>query len=75
MKIGEVCLLTSDVIRLSDFYKMLFIIDNGCNDDVHQFIISEETTFIVPKDGLYVFPVKGGGNVKNIIGEISYPAY
>ena len=44
MKIGEVCLLTNDVIRLSNFYKTLFNIDNHCNDDVHQFILSEETT-------------------------------
>lgn len=52
MKIGEVCLLTSDVIRLSNFYKMLFDVDNGSDDNVHQFIISEETTLTVYDDGI-----------------------
>ncbi|MDW2800942.1 VOC family protein [Clostridium boliviensis] len=51
MKIGEVCLFTNDVIRLSNFYKMLFDIDNGSNDKIHQFIISEETTLTVYNDG------------------------
>ena len=45
-------LTTSDVIRLSNFYKMLFNIDNGSNDDIHQFIISEETTFTIYNDGI-----------------------
>ncbi|WP_312699021.1 VOC family protein [Sedimentibacter sp.] len=52
MKVGEVCLLTSDVIRLSNFYKMLFQIDNDSDDDVHQFIISEETTLTIYNDGI-----------------------
>ena len=30
---------------------MLFNINNGSNDDVHQFIISEETTLTVYNDG------------------------
>ena len=47
MKIGEVCLLTNDVVSLSNFYKRLFQIDNGSNDPVHQFIFSEETTLKV----------------------------
>lgn len=51
MKVGEVCLLTSDVVRLSNFYKRLFQIDNGSNDPVHQFIFSEETTLTVYNDG------------------------
>ena len=51
MKIGEVCLLTNDVVRLSNFYKMLFNIDNNCNDDIHQFILSEETTLTIYNDG------------------------
>ncbi len=51
MKIGEVCLLTSDVIRLSNFYKMLFNIDNNSDDNIHQFIISEETTLTIYNDG------------------------
>ncbi len=52
MKIGEVCLLTNDVIGLSNFYKTLFNIDNQCNDDVHQFILSEETTLTIYNDGI-----------------------
>ncbi len=51
MKIGEVCLLTSDVIRLSNFYKTVFGIDNECDDNVHQFILPEETTLTVYNDG------------------------
>ncbi len=51
MKLGEVCLLTSDVVRLSDFYKALLGVDNGSNDSVHQFILSEETALTVYNDG------------------------
>lgn len=51
MKVGEVCLLTNDVIRLSNFYKMLFDIDNGSDDNIHQFIIAEETTLTIYNDG------------------------
>ncbi len=52
MKVGEVCLLTNDVIRLSNFYKLLFNIDNHSDDDVHQFIFSEETTLTIYNDGI-----------------------
>lgn len=52
MKVGEVCLFTKDVIRLSDFYKSIFDIDNGSNDDIHQFIISGETALSVYNDGV-----------------------
>ena len=41
MIIGEICLLTNDVRKLADFYKGLPGIDNGSNDDMYQFIISE----------------------------------
>lgn len=51
MPIGEVCLLTNNVIRLADFYKALFNIDNGSNDTVHQIIISEGTTLTIYNDG------------------------
>jgi predicted enzyme related to lactoylglutathione lyase len=50
MKIGEVCLLTNDVIRLSNFYKALLITDNESNDSIHQTIISEETTLTIYND-------------------------
>ena len=51
MNIGEVCLLTNDVRKLADFYKKLFGVDNCSDDDLHQYIISEETTLTVYNDG------------------------
>ena len=51
MIIGEVCLLTNDVRKLVDFYKDLLGIDNGSNDDTHQFIISAGTTLTVYNGG------------------------
>ena len=51
MKIGEVCLLTSNVVRLANFYKALFSINNSSNDSTHQFIIAEETTLTIYNDG------------------------
>ena len=44
MRIGEVCLMTRDVVRLADFYKWLLDADNGSCDAWHQVIIGEETT-------------------------------
>lgn len=52
MKVGEVCLLTGDVIRLADFYKKILNVENGSNDAVHQFILSEETTLTIYNDGI-----------------------
>ena len=49
-RIGEVCLLTTDVVRLADFYKKLLGLENGSDDPVHQTIIAEETTLAVMKD-------------------------
>lgn len=51
MKLGEVCLLTNDVVRLANFYKWLLGVENGSNDEVHQFIIAEETALTVFNDG------------------------
>lgn len=51
MKIGEVCLHTNDVVRLANFYKALFNVDNGSNDTVHQYIINEDTNFTIYNDG------------------------
>ena len=51
MRIGEVGLLTNDVRRLADFYKRLLEIDNGSDDEVHQFIIDGETALTVTNDG------------------------
>ena len=50
MRIGEVCLLTEDVVRLADFYKRLLEIDNDSSDPVHQTIIAEETMLTVLYD-------------------------
>ena len=51
MKIGEVCLLTNDVPRLAAFYKRLLEIENGSDDEVHQFMIAGETALTVYNDG------------------------
>jgi len=51
MKIGEVCLNTNDVVKLANFYKQLFEIDNGSNDETHQILISEEPQFSIYNDG------------------------
>ena len=61
MKVGEVCFMTNDVVRLSNFYKKLFNVDNDSDDTVHQFIISEETTLTVYNDG-----IKRKNNLHNI---------
>ena len=51
MKIGEVCLQTNNVIRLANFYKKLFKIDNGSDDEIHQTLIEEETQLTIYNDG------------------------
>ena len=51
MKIGEVSLLTNDVVRLADFYKKLLNIQNESNDPVHQTLIAEETMLTIYNDG------------------------
>lgn len=51
MRIGEVGLLTNDVIKLANFYKQLLEVDNGSNDEIHQAIISDETMLTVYNDG------------------------
>lgn len=53
MKIGEVGLLTNDVLKLADFYKLLFGVDNGSKDSIHQTIISEETMLTIYNDGTH----------------------
>ena len=47
MRLGEVGLLTNDVIKLADFYKALLETDNGSQDEVHQTIIAEETMLTI----------------------------
>ncbi|HKM35536.1 MAG TPA: VOC family protein [Lachnospiraceae bacterium] len=51
MRLGEICILTNDVVRMSDFYKSLLEADNGSNDIVHQTIIAQETMLTVYNDG------------------------
>ena len=51
MEIGEVCLLTNDVRRLADFYKQLLETENGSNDEIHQFILTEGTALTIYNDG------------------------
>lgn len=51
MRIGEVSLLTNDVIRLANFYKLLLSAENDSNDSVHQTIIGEETMLTIYNDG------------------------
>lgn len=51
MRIGEVGLLTNDVVRLSNFYKLLLETENDSNDMVHQTILAEETMLTIYNDG------------------------
>lgn len=51
MKIGEVSLLTNDVLKLAAFYKQLLEIDNGSDDEIHQFLITEGTALTIYNDG------------------------
>ena len=51
MTIGEVCMLTNDVPRLASFYKRLLEVENGSNDDTHQFILFEGTALTIYNDG------------------------
>ena len=43
MKIGEVCLLTNNVPRLASFYRQLLGVEESSSDEIHQFILAEET--------------------------------
>lgn len=51
MRLGEISLLTNNVVKLADFYKALLETDNGSNDEVHQTIIAEETMLTIYNDG------------------------
>ncbi len=51
MRLGEICLLTNDVVALANFYKALLETDNSSKDPVHQTIIEEETMLTVYHDG------------------------
>ncbi len=47
MKIGEVALMTRDVVRLAAFYRWLLGAENADGDQWHQTIIAEETQLTV----------------------------
>ncbi len=51
MRIGEICFLTNDVVRLASFYKQLFGVDNHSDDPVHQMVIDREVQLAVYNDG------------------------
>ena len=51
MKIGEVCLLTNDVPRLAALYRQLLGAEGSSSDEIHQFILAEETALTVYNDG------------------------
>jgi predicted enzyme related to lactoylglutathione lyase len=52
MKIGEVGLLTADVIGLSNFYKKLLGVENENDDPTIQFILTEGTGLTIHNDGI-----------------------
>lgn len=55
MRLDEVSLRTDQVVRLARFYRTLLKLDTECDDcdnDVHQFILTEGTTLTIYNDGL-----------------------
>ncbi len=58
MKIGEVSLLTNDVVRLANFYKVFLGTENKSEDTIHQTILAEETMLTIYNDG----SIKNNGN-------------
>lgn len=51
MKLGEVALLTNDVISLATFYKFLLGIEDAEQNEVHQTILTEETMLTICHEG------------------------
>jgi predicted enzyme related to lactoylglutathione lyase len=51
MRIGEVCIETNDVVKLAGFYRKILNLSSDCRDEVHQVILSEETTLTVYNNG------------------------
>lgn len=60
VQIGEVGLMTRDVIRLAAFYKWLLGVEDGSEDADHQVILAKETMLTVCHDD-GVAP--NGGNI------------
>ncbi|MDD4797549.1 MAG: VOC family protein [Eubacteriales bacterium] len=61
MTIGEVSLLTNDVVALANFYKTVLQIDNGSDDATHQVLLTQGTGLTVYNDGTH--RVKQNSNV------------
>lgn len=51
MKVGEICFLTNDVLRLSAFYGQLLGLENNSDSPIHQTLIAEETMLTIFNDG------------------------
>lgn len=51
MRIGEICFLTNDVVRLANFYKQLLRVDNHSDDEVHQMVLGGDVQLAVYNDG------------------------
>lgn len=51
MRLGEVSILTNDVIKMANFYKELLGRKNDSNDSIHQTILTEETMLTIYNDG------------------------
>ncbi len=51
MRIGEICFLTNDVVRLANFYKRLLRVDNHSDDATHQMVLGGDVQLAVYNDG------------------------
>ncbi len=51
MFLAEVCFETNDVVRLSRFYRRLFLIEAENQDEVHQVITTGQVAITVYNDG------------------------
>ncbi len=51
MRIGEICFLTNDVVRLANFYKQLLRVDNHSDDETHQMVLGGDVQLAVYNDG------------------------
>jgi predicted enzyme related to lactoylglutathione lyase len=51
MFLAEVCLETNQVVRLADFYRLLFGIVEENKDEVHQYITGDKVAITVYNDG------------------------
>ena len=51
MVLAEVCLLTNDVLKLAEFYKIVLNATSDCNDEIHQEIMVDGTALTIYNDG------------------------